>query len=404
MRTWINVLLIAASLFVGTSCSHDDHDPDPEPEPAQDSKTLLMYFPWSGDNHPLTTYFWTNIEDMQEAYRQYGKANEHVIVFICTSATDAVMFDIADYTDNSATSLAKHTQISSPKYTSANGIAYILSEMMAMAPAESYAITVGCHGMGWLPVVNSSGAKGAKGTADFKPHWEWDNADGLVTRYFGGSTADYQTDIATFASAIELTNTKMEYILFDDCYMSSIEAAYDLRDVADYLIACPTEVMGLGMPYATMGRYLLGTADYENVCQSFYDFYSTYSTPYGTIGVTKLNELDSLASIAKEINAQYSFDKSQLSDLQRMDGYTPIIFYDYGDYVAHLCSDSALLRRFNAQLEKTVPYKAHTTRYYSSISSSRYTIDEYSGITTSEPSVSPRASEVVNTSWYKATH
>lgn len=43
---------------------------------------------------------------------------------------------------------------------------------------------------------------------------------------------------------------KMEYILFDDCYMSSLEAAYDLRHVTRHLIACPTEIMAYGMPYS----------------------------------------------------------------------------------------------------------------------------------------------------------
>lgn len=42
----------------------------------------------------------------------------------------------------------------------------------------------------------------------------------------------------------------MEYILFDDCYMSSLEAAYDLRHVTRHLIACPTEIMAYGMPYS----------------------------------------------------------------------------------------------------------------------------------------------------------
>ena len=127
----------------------------------------------------------------------------------------------------------------------------------------------------------------------------------------------------------------MEYILFDDCYMSSIEVAYALRHVAEYLIACPTEIMAFGMPYAEIGRYLLGEPDYESICREFYEFYSTYQYPYATFGITDCSELDALASLMREINGQYVFDESQRRDLQPMDGYTPTIFYDYGDYVAH---------------------------------------------------------------------
>ena len=121
----------------------------------------------------------------------------------------------------------------------------------------------------------------------------------------------------------------MEYILFDDCYMSSIEVAYALKDVTDYLIGSTSEVMAYGMPYAEIGQYLIGKVDYAGICDGFYSFYSTYSTPCGTIAVTDCSELDNLATIMKEINHRYTFDPSLTSSLQRLDGYYPVIFFDY---------------------------------------------------------------------------
>ena len=59
-----------------------------------------------------------------------------------------------------------------------------------------------------------------------------------MTRYFGGVTSDDQTDISTLADAISDAGLKMEFILFDDCYMSSVEVAYDLRHVTGHIIAC----------------------------------------------------------------------------------------------------------------------------------------------------------------------
>lgn len=41
----------------------------------------------------------------------------------------------------------------------------------------------------------------------------------------------------------------------------------------------------------------------------------------------------------KEINHRYTFDPSLTSSLQRLDGYYPVIFFDYGDYVSKLCPD-----------------------------------------------------------------
>ena len=95
----------------------------------------------------------------------------------------------------------------------------------------------------------------------------------------------------------------MEYILFDDCYMSSLEVAYELRHVTNYMIACPTEVMVFGMPYSTIGKYLLSEKpDYKAICESFYQFYSNYQYPYGTLAVTDCSYLDELAELMKHIH------------------------------------------------------------------------------------------------------
>ncbi len=406
-------LMVLSLPFAMTSCHDDDADGGTS---TVRSHTLLMYLPWSGDKNALTGYFWVNISDMKRACADYGTGDEQVVVFISTSGTDGYMFAIGDYSGHDSASLATYRHISSPQLTTSDGIAAILSSMMAMAPARNYAMTIGCHGMGWLPVAQSATAKRAAGTdSGFVPYWQNAVPGAPMTRYFGGTSAKYQTETSTLAEAIELTGAKMDFILFDDCYMSSVEAAYDLRHVADFIIACPTEVMGDGMPYATIGRYLLGTPDYDAVCKGFVSHYSSSSYPFGTIGVTDCGELDSLAGIMREINSSCTFDAANRGGIQRMDGYTPVIFYDCGDYVARLCGDSALLAKFNAQLDRTVPYKGHTGWFPTMNSPAgsvpvdgyiwKVKINAYSGITTSEPSVSSLAVDSYKaTAWYKATH
>lgn len=386
------------------SCSHGDDDGDEQ----LGDKTILVYMPWAGD---LTSYFWTNISDMKEAYDTYAGDKEKMVVFICTSGTKAVMFDIEDYTGHDSQSLAQYTQVDNPAFTTASGIADILSQMKQMAPAHKYAMTIGCHGLGWVHVSSYTSSKArAKSKASVAYHWE-NNDGGAPTRFFGGKTSSYWVDITTLAQALNDTGTKLQFLLFDDCYMASLEAAYDLRDVTDYLIACPTEVMIAGMPYSQMGRYLFGVPDYEQVCNSFINFYSSYTYngkdyPYGTISVTRTSELSDLAAIVKEINSRYQFNASQLSDVQPMCGYSPHLFYDYGDYVAHYCDDESLLQQFNEQMERVVPYKAHTDRFPSNANGYWHTvaITAYSGITTSEPSQNSLAADVNTTAWYTDTH
>ena len=56
---------------------------------------------------------------------------------------------------------------------------------------------------------------------------------GFPTRFFGGTQTDWQIDITDFAEGIKMSGLHFDYILFDDCYMASIEAIYDLRYLND---------------------------------------------------------------------------------------------------------------------------------------------------------------------------
>lgn len=367
-----------------------------EYQPIMMSKTLFMYFPWSGDRNELTDYFQTNISDMEQAIAKHGLNGERVIVFLSTTSSDAEMFEITCVDGKCKRTVLKKYEL--PKLTTLDGLSTILNDMKQFAPARSYAMTIGCHGMGWIP---TKGANTLRRNIPEKLYWMYEGVP--LTRYFGGTSVAYQTDIKTLADALVASGLHMEYILLDDCYMSCIEVAYELRHVVDYLIASPCEMMAAGMPYALIGNYLLGEPNYEAICEEFYAFYSSYVYPYGTLAVTNCSELDVMAEIMKEINNRYSLDPSVIGDLQSLDGYYPTIFYDYGDYVRHLCPDADLLQQFETQLNLTVPYKVHTDKYFT-MSRGTYMIRTFSGLTVSDPSLNELAADKSQTSWWKATH
>ena len=100
-------------------------------------------------------------------------------------------------------------------------------------------MTIGCHGMGWVPVNSTR----ARAVSTYKYHWE--SPDGPMTRFLEASSSAYQTDITTLAEGIERAGMYMEYILFDDCYMATVEVAYDLRHVTGHLIASTCEMTGI---------------------------------------------------------------------------------------------------------------------------------------------------------------
>ena len=391
MRKYILFLFLPFLFLV--SCSQYD---EPITEEVMNEKTLFMYLPWSSN---LTSYFYQNIKDMESCIEKMGGLhNERVIVFISKTSTEASLFEIKY--ENGECQRIDIKPYSYPAFTTETGITQILEDVISYAPAKRYSMIIGCHGMGWLPVKASRALRSQE-----KLHWDY--TDRPLTRYFGGTTSEYQTDISTLSSAIENTGVKMGYILFDDCYMSSIEVAYELKDVADYLIASTCEVMAYGMPYTTMGKHLLGTPDYKAVCDDFHEFYSNYSVPCGTLSVTDLSKIDEMASFMRYVNSNYSFDDYQRGQLQNLDGYSPTIFYDFGDYINLLLEQNVapegLKSEFEMRLNELVPYKTNTAQFYTA-TRGPIKINRYSGITTSDPSVSQRAADKNNTKWHYATH
>lgn len=416
---FVSVVFILFFSFGMTSCEIEDpisasgeiENPDPsggKEDPivrSENEQTVFMYLPWSNN---LTSNFYQNIIDMKAIIAQNILKNERVIVYMCTTATKASMYELV-YENGAAVEkplkeydYSEDANKAKATYTQTEGITSILNDMKDFSPAKRYAMIIGCHGLGWIPTTDTQSRSSLRNMR----HWEFENRP--MTRFFGGTSPKYQTDITTLAQSISDAALEMEYILFDDCYMSTVEVAYDLKDVTKHLIASTSEIMAYGMPYDKIGQYLIGNIDYESICNGFYDFYSTYSTPCGTIGVTDCSEIEKLATIMKEINQQYTFDTALIDAVQRLDGYTPVTFFDCADYVSKLCPDPALLDQFTEQLDRTVPYKRNTEYIYSMIlypkDNGKVKINTYSGITISDPSINSQASNKEETAWYKATH
>lgn len=373
------------------------------------SQTVLMYLPWAGS---LYEALQKNVADAKIAVSKGALGRGRLLVFMQSSPTDATLREIYYNDGNVAETVLKtYTNLN---VTQAATIQSIMNDVVLSAPAEKYAMVIGSHGMAWIPYYYSTSRGMIRGITlpMEKPHWEYVSPDGMFTRWFGDGDSR-NTNTTTLAEALTAAGLKMEFILFDDCFMSSIEVAYDLRNVTKYLICSPCEVMSYGYPYDLVIPQMFtesGTNySLSGICHAFYDFYTTYEAPNyncGAIAVTVSSEVERMASIMQRINAanpQYVADAAK--PLQRYEYlYSPTRFYDYSDYVHALCMDSSLLAEFDAQMERLVPsqYRLHTDYFYSN---GKRLITSYSGISTSDPSTSTTVTTYrSNTDWWKATH
>lgn len=421
-------LLFFFSILLLVSCTTE------ESEDVNDinKQTVLVFMPWSGTqtSQGLYRYFQQNLDSIESAIRARNSSTSdgRVLVFLSTSANESSLYEIT-YENRQI----QHTTLqtySGNLYTTAEGITQILNDVKADAFALNYAMIIGCHGSGWTfkddwenypnysklhPfTIQSSNAKGknafGKATSTFEINNSAVGNGPYPTTRFYGSVGDknYATDITTLAEGIKNAGIKMQYILFDDCYMANVETAYELKDATNFLIGSTSEVMAIGMPYQTMWSSLASsTPSYANAVNAFNTYYKNYDYPYGTISAIDCRKLDRLAEQMRMINQNYTLADSLVDSLQVLDGFSTPIFYDMGDYVAHLCKNNDILNDFNATLTQAVKASAHTDSVYSYLySAPKYIkVNRFSGLTISNPSrnsVAIKGKE--KTAWWKATH
>lgn len=410
---------IIATLFivVGVSCSNGDSPDGPDVPVTPVGQTVFMFFPWSNS---LLSDFRRTVEDMQTVVAQRSMKNERIMVFMATSEREAVLFELKKQNGRCLTDTLR--RYSDRPFTSRQWLTSLFSEVMTLAPASRYGMVVGCHGLAWVPVQGQRNARKRLGSQEkideednlYKKeridkegepndlmHFEVQGP--VTTRFIGGTYPETQIETTDLADAMADAGLHTEYILFDACYMSSVEVAYELKDVTHYLIASPTEVLSYGFPYITMGKHLLGTPNYKGIVDSFISFYSSYNLPYGTVAVTDCTQLDALAAIAQQINAA---DAEQLvpNGVQIMDGYSPTLFYDLGHLMSLKDAGTVLTAAFAEQLDKAVPYKGHTGQYFTALKDEPVDIKHYSGLNTSQGSLNHMADRLSETAWYKATN
>lgn len=401
--------------MVGVSCSNGDSPDGPDVPITPVGQTVFMFFPWSNS---LLSDFRRTVEDMQTVVAQRSMKDERIMVFMATSEREAVLFELKKQNGRCLTDTLR--RYSDRPFTSRQWLTSLFSEIMTLAPASRYGMVVGCHGMAWVPVQGQRNARKRLGSQErideednlYKEERLDKEGDDLMhfevqgpvtTRFIGGTYPETQIETTDLADAMADAGLHTEYILFDACYMSSVEVAYELKDVTHYLIASPTEVLSYGFPYITMGKHLLGTPNYKGIADSFISFYSSYNLPYGTVAVTDCTQLDALAAIAQQINAAAA-EQLVPNGVQIMDGYSPTLFYDLGHLMSLKGAGTVLTAAFAEQLEKTVPYKGHTGQYFTTLKDAPVDIKHYSGLNTSQGSLNHMADRLSETAWYKATN
>ena len=342
---------------------------------AATERTILTWFFGTS----LSYYFNINIDCMKLAIANNILGNDRFLLFAHTSKSEGVIKEL--YFDAQANACVENVirKVTLPETLSGAAFGKYLSEMMSIAPAEKYAMIVGGHSTAWLPKTPKSGG-GVELSVGGGYLPDWSPAIGAeVTRNIGESNV--RLDIDEFAEGLAATRTRFDWIYFDVCFMSSLEAAYELRNHTKYVIGSPCEIMGYGSPFDLLLDDLVAN-DLDGACRTYYDYYNSsyYGSKSGCIATIVCDELDNLAAKVKALNASKLSDKLDVFSVQTYEGRSAHIFFDAEDFVLRGYDDSTLISEFAEQLDQTVINRYHTEKFYSTYNARMNDINHYSGV------------------------
>lgn len=420
MKQFVYGFIFAIVSIIGLgSCTEEAFDID-----KVNKQTILVFLPWTGGNSSigLTEDLSNNIDSICAGIKdKKGLNNTRVLVFFSNNANNSTLFDL---TYNDATKEVSRIPIKTYEgsaYNSANGFADILNEVRQNAEALNYALIIGGHGCGWscaddwINYPNQAKSFNTQQTLSYDTPFSGiqfgTDPNNPTTRFFGSvDRKENSIDLSTLVEGIKQSGIKMQYILFDVCYMGNVETAYELKDVTNYLVASSSEIMAKGIPYRLMWSYLNGTTpNYSSLVNGIVNFYKNSNAPYCNMAAIDCRQLDALANVMKEINQKYTLDTTiPLDSIQPLDGFLPHLSYDMAVYVDSLRPNGYLKEQFSNQLKKTVKAAAHTDCAYTALRQYpevTIKIKNYCGLSISDPSQHPvaiRGKE--KTGWWKATH
>ena len=264
--------------------------------------------------------------------------------------------------------------------------------------ADSYGLVYWSHGDGWLPYPLGAGTR-------------WVGQD--------KGNGDNRMNISEFVEILR-TAPRFDFILFDACFMLSVEVAYELRDYTDYCVGSPTEIPGPGASYDVVVPAMFSAENVAvNIAKAYYEPYAAkYDDGNGisnnnwtggaSVCALRTDRLDDLARATKQIlpgtvdNASlrksvFDYDKRRGSDGYQ-DGH--VGYYDLVGMMRMITDDNAYeawKQIFNA----AVAYWVTTPMNYSSYVG-MFSMEGTNGVSCYIPSTSNTATDKAyrSTEWY----
>ena len=237
-------------------------------------------------------------------------------------------------------------------------------------PAAGYGAVFSSHATGWLPEGYFSDPARYEGKDRGSSGFVWGAPPKRTfgQEYYPGGEKTKEIELHDLAAAIPY---HLDYILFDACFMATVEVAWALKDVTSYVAFSPCEIPAAGLDYRSMTRYLLSsdTPDLKAVCEDYYARYKDDTTYGAAVTMVDCSALDGLAEACRPLFERYrsairELDGRQVQVYDRENlhkGY--LIFFDLKDLLREAGATEAELAGLQKALDAALVYEAHTDKF-----------------------------------------
>lgn len=381
MKTPIRYLLFCSVTLLLSGCVKRELELPVVPV----ERVLLVYF--AADNN-LSDNVQVNLDGLMQGMAAAGGAKARIVAYLDTPGERPRLAEVT-----AAGTKELYRWPSAQNSASPEVMREVIDRVRRTAPAGRYGLVLWSHGMAWVPssatgyfvksYQRSAGAwpatKDETRSLPRRGPMEKETTGWPATKYFGqdtGVTPEGYLETADLAAAIP--DGMFDYILFDACFMASVEVEYALRDKADWIIAAPTEVIADGFPYADItGELLRRNPDLQAVCETYYNHYAQHARPTyrsATVSLVTTAQLEALATATAElygaalVRNPAVFSDFDLRAVQPMDRYRRHFLFDLDDITARLEATGAVssseAARWREQLGRTIRYNAHTDAFF----------------------------------------
>ena len=347
------IIAITTALLFSACSDGDTYPADDEPR-----KTVIIYM--SAQNS-LSGNATNDLYEISQGAAQLKKG-ETVVVYIDRNAgTEIYVFDQTHTQRTPAYTFSSNLDSSDP-----TTMTRMLDWVKLHYPAPDYGLVLWSHADGWLPPLNTAYTKADN---EIQPlSFGIDDGNNLF-----GTNKGTSLSIENLAEVLEQSGMKFRYLLFDCCLMQCLEVDYELRNVADYIIASPISINVDGAYYTHQLTHGLFSDDPVDIARTYYDDVESgiSSTYYMGIVVSavKTEGLDSLATLTRELLADKTLPMwPDMSNVQAYCGYNSNCLYrpdyfDAGGVMSRLLPE-AEYALWLEQLYNCIVYKAGTRSFF----------------------------------------